>query len=243
MKQKLVKWLKDQVAQSGTKGCVFGLSGGLDSSVVGVLCQQAFPDNCLGLLLPCLSNEDDLQDGQVVAQEFAIPTKLIDLQSVFKEFYSQLAGQPYNPKENNLAIANIKPRLRMISLYYWANKMNYLVIGTGNRSEAAMGYCTKYGDAGVDLLPLASLLKTQVRQLAKELGVPEQIITKPPSAGLWSGQTDEDEMGITYDQLDEIIVGLEQNELAGLDPQLVDKVKNKMAMTEHKRCLPPFFKP
>jgi NAD+ synthase len=131
----------------------------------------------------------------------------------------------------------------MITLYYHANKLNYLVVGTGNRSEAVMGYFTKYGDGGVDICPLGGLLKSQVRELAAELGIPAKITGKKPSAGLWHGQTDEEEMGITYAVLDKIILGLEENKLAGLDQELVKKVKEKMKGTEHKRSLPPIFRP
>jgi len=117
------------------------------------------------------------------------------------------------------------------------------VVGAGNKSEAAMGYCTKYGDAGADILPLGGFLKSEVRELAEELGIPASIINKVPSAGLWPGQTDEEEMEITYAQLDKIIIGLEKNKLAGLDQKLVKKVKQKMKQTEHKRSLPPIFTP
>ncbi|MEA3493073.1 MAG: NAD(+) synthase [Candidatus Margulisiibacteriota bacterium] len=243
MIDRITDWVKQQVEGAGAKGCVFGLSGGLDSSVVGALCKKAFPESSLGLLLPCFSRGEDLKHARKVAEAFFIKTKLIDLGPAFDQFYIQLEGKVYDKKDMNLAIANLKPRLRMISLYYQANKFNYLVVGTGNRSEAAMGYCTKYGDAGVDLLPLAHLLKSQVRELARELNVPAGIIKKPPSAGLWSGQTDEDEMGITYNDLDKIIIGLENNELKGLDPRLVEKVKKTMAASRHKRCVPPAFKP
>ena len=241
MKDKLVKWIKDQVKSAGAKGCVFGLSGGLDSSVVGALCKEALPKNCLGLIMPCYSGEEDLKHALAIATKYQIPTKLVDLASPFNQLFVQLEGKSYDKKEMNLAIANLKPRLRMITLYYHANQKNYLVVGTGNRSEAVMGYCTKYGDAGVDILPLANLLKAQVRALAKELGVPQAIINKPPSAGLWSGQTDEAEMGITYDQLDKIITGLDKNDLKGLDPKLVKLVRNKLKTSEHKRNLPPGF--
>lgn len=243
MGDKIVDWIKKQVQAAGAKGCVFGLSGGLDSSVVGALCKQAFPKTSLGLLLPCFSQEEDLKHARKVAEAFSIKTKLIDLGPAFNQLYIQLEGKAYDEKDMNLAIANLKPRLRMISLYYQANKFNYLVVGTGNRSEAVMGYCTKYGDAGVDLLPLARLLKSQVRELARELNVLDEIIKKQPSAGLWSGQTDEDEMGITYPDLDKIIIGLDKNKLEGLDPKLVEKVKRAMVVSEHKRCVPPAFKP
>ncbi|MBU0502403.1 MAG: NAD(+) synthase [Candidatus Margulisbacteria bacterium] len=241
MKKKISSWLKQRVSEAGAKGCVFGLSGGVDSAVVAVLCRQAFSKNSLGLIMPCHSNPQDAADAQKVAAKFLIPTKTIELRQSFEELYSKLEGKAYDGKARGLAIANLKPRLRMLTLYYYANKNNYLVVGTGNKSEAVMGYCTKYGDAGVDLLPLASLLKTHVRELAKELGVPAEIIDKPPSAGLWAGQTDEGEMGITYAELDKIIIGLESNKLTGLDPAKVELVKVKMAVSEHKRCLPPSF--
>lgn len=241
MGDKIVNWLKKQVQAAGAKGCVFGLSGGLDSSVVGVLCKRAFPESSLGLLLPCFSQDEDLKHARKVAEQFSIQTKLIDLGPAFNQLYIQLEGKPYDKEEMDLVIANLKPRLRMISLYYQANKFNYLVVGTGNRSEAVMGYCTKYGDAGVDLLPLANLLKTQVRELAKEVGVPDEIVSRPPSAGLWSGQTDEGEMGITYNDLDKIILAMDKGDFSGLDQKLVKKVKQKLAATEHKRNLPPKF--
>jgi len=239
MINKITAWIKKQVKEAGAEGCVFGLSGGLDSSVVAALCKKVLPDNVLGLLMPCYSNERDLKDANLVANKLAVPTKIVDLQQPFNELFAQLEGQPYDSKQMNLAIANLKPRLRMISLYYQANKLNYLVVGTGNKSEAVMGYCTKYGDAGVDILPLASLLKTEVRELAKKLNIPQKIIDKHPSAGLWPGQTDEAEMAITYADLDKIIIGIEKNMLKGLDPALVKKVKDKMAQNQHKRNMPP----
>lgn len=243
MIERIVKWIEEQVKAAKAKGCVFGLSGGLDSSVVGVLCKEAFPNNCLGLLMPCFSKEEDLKDAQDFAEKFSIPTKFIDLKPAFNQLYVQLEGKSYSEQGMNLAIANLKPRLRMITLYYHANKLNYLVVGTGNKSEALMGYFTKYGDGGVDILPLGGLLKSEVRELAKKLDIPAKIVNKIPSAGLWPGQTDEGEMGITYADLDRIIIGLEKNELTGLDKKLVSKVKQKMAETEHKRSLPPVFIP
>jgi NAD+ synthase len=243
MKDKLVKWIKKQVLDAGARGCVFGLSGGLDSSVVGILCQEAFPDSCLGLLMPCFSLEEDVKDAQDLAEKFSISTRLVDLKTVCDQFHILLQGKPYDGKAMNLAIANLKPRLRMITLYYHANKHNYLVVGTGNRSEAAMGYCTKHGDTGVDILPLGGLVKSQVRKLAKELGIPDLIINKAPSAGLWPGQTDESEMGISYADLDKIILAMDKKKLSGLDKKLVTKVKQKMSQSEHKRKTPPVFLP
>jgi len=238
---KIVEWIRAKVREAGAKGCVFGLSGGLDSSVVGVLCKKAFPDNVLGLILPCYSVAEDLKDAQALAGKNMVPTKLIDLEPVLNQLFLQFEGKAYDGKEMSLAVANLKPRLRMVALYYHANKNNYLVVGTGNRSEAAMGYCTKHGDGGVDLLPLGNLLKTEVRELARELGIPEKIIQKVPTAGLWPGQTDEGEMGISYAELDKIVLGLEKNNLSGLDLKLVEKVKNRMQKTRHKFEPPPSF--
>ena len=243
MINEIVGWIRNQVQEAGAKGCDFGLSGGRDSSVVGVLCKKAFPEGVLGLLMPCFSREEDLKDAQELAEKFSIPTKLIDLKPACNQLYVQLEGRAYDGKEMNLAIANLKPRLRMITLYYHANKLNHLVVGTGNRSEAVMGYFTKYGDGGVDILPLGGLLKSEVKEMAGELGISAKIIEKKPSAGLWHGQTDEEEMGITYAMLDKIILGLEKKKLTGLDQKLVNKVNQKMAQTEHKRRMPPFFTP
>jgi NAD+ synthase len=145
------------------------------------------------------------------------------------------------PEGNAMARANLKPRLRMMTLYYFANSRGYLVAGTDNKTESFTGYFTKYGDGGVDILPISHLLKRQVRAMARALGVPEEIITKPPSAGLWEGQTDEGEMGITYEELDTIIAGIESGHTESLDPALVEKAKRMHASSEHKRRLPPSF--
>ncbi|OGB87299.1 NAD(+) synthase [candidate division WOR-1 bacterium RIFCSPLOWO2_02_FULL_46_20] len=243
MIDRLVAWIKNQVNEAAALGCVFGLSGGVDSAVVGALCKKALPDNVLGLYLPCFSQDQDLTDAKAVADKFSIPTKLVDLQPVCDQLYQQLEGKAFLHKDKSLTIANLKPRLRMVSLYYQANKLNYLVVGTGNRSEAVMGYFTKYGDGGVDLLPLGELLKSQVRELARKLGVPQQIIDKPPSAGLWSGQTDEEELGITYEELDKIIRALDSKETKGLNIEKVALVKRRIQASAHKLCPPPVYKP
>jgi NAD+ synthase len=138
-----------------------------------------------------------------------------------------------------LALANLKPRLRMTTLYHVANRLNYLVAGTGNRSEISIGYYTKYGDGGVDLLPLGSLVKSEVRALARDLGVPTRIVDKPPSAGLWLGQTDEGEMGFTYAELEEYLRGGPDS----LVPATVMKIERLVRASEHKRQMPPVFDP
>jgi NAD+ synthase len=139
-------WIKKQVEEANAKGVVFGVSGGVDSSVVSVLCKNVFPKEHLALILPCFSSKKDLDDAELVVKKFSLNYKIINLEDIFLAF-SRILG--FNQQDKELAVANIKPRLRMITLYYFANKLNYLVVGTGNKSELIMGYFTKYGDGGV----------------------------------------------------------------------------------------------
>jgi len=202
---KLAGWLREQLGRTGAKGFVVGMSGGIDSSVTVALCRKASPEATLGLIMPCYSNPNDQKDAEMVSAALGVPTELVVLDDVFELMVRKLTGRPYE-NVRDIPVANIKARLRMITLYYYAARRQYLVAGTNNRSEIVMGYFTKYGDGGVDLLPLANLLKQQVRELAQVLGIPEKIITKPPSAGLWAEQDDEKEMGVTYDELDSCIL-------------------------------------
>jgi NAD+ synthase len=233
--ERIASWIKEQVVAAGAKGCVVGLSGGVDSAVVALLCKQAFPDDTLALILPCHSQEADVEAARDLAQRFNIKHAGVELSRTFDSLYAALEGREYKG-ENDLCAANLKPRLRMAALYYHANKLNYLVVGTGNKSELIMGYFTKYGDGGVDLLPLGDLTKTEVRTLAKELGVPAEIINKAPSAGLWPGQTDEGEMGITYAELDKILAG------KGGDKQKILLVERRKRAGEHKGRPPELFR-
>jgi NAD+ synthase len=228
-------WLRAKVKESGAKGVVVGLSGGIDSSLVAVLARRAVGDNLVGLIMPCHSIPTDIEHAETLAKKFSIRTQTIDLAPVNDLMVKVL------PEGNAMARANLRPRLRMIILYYFANSLGYLVAGTDNKTESFTGYFTKYGDGGVDILPISHLLKRQVRAMARELGVPEEIITKPPSAGLWEGQTDEGEMGITYEELDTIIAGIESGNTEGLNPALVEKARRMHAASEHKRRLPPSF--
>ncbi|MFQ6071527.1 MAG: NAD(+) synthase [Methanosarcinales archaeon] len=232
----IVQWLRERVKDASAKGLVVGLSGGVDSSVTSILCKKAFPENTLGLIMPCFSNPSDIEHAILLADTFDINIKKIELTPVLETFYTQLSGETYSETYQSLAIANIKPRLRMITLYYFANKNNYLVCGTGNKSELCVGYFTKYGDGGVDLLPIGDLLKTEVRELAKYLGVPKVIIEKTPSAGLWTGQTDEHELGITYDVLDRYL------QIGEGSAEVKDTVERMIANSAHKRNTPPVCK-
>lgn len=202
--ERIVRWIQERVDEAHAQGLVFGMSGGIDSSVVAVLAQKACGNNILGVVMPCYSSPEDLEDARLVAETFGIPYRVVSLEKPFGALLETL-GETYNPR--NLPQANLKPRLRMCVLYFFANTLNYLVCGSGNRSELTVGYFTKYGDGGVDIAPLAHLTKREVREMATFLGIPERIIAKPPSAGLWPGQTDEGEMGITYEVLDRFLLG------------------------------------
>ena len=240
VEQRIVEWLRKKAKESKTNGFVFGMSGGIDSSVVAVLCKKALPDNCLAVMLPCNSHELDLTHAKLVAEKFDINYKVVNIKEPFECLLKDLENSAKGTKGNDkLATANIKPRLRMTSLYYFANKLNSLVPGTDNKTESLVGYFTKYGDGGVDILPISELFKRDVRKLAKYLGIPNEIIEKAPSAGLWNGQTDEGEMGITYDQLDDALDKIEKGKEASVEPELLEKVKSMVASSEHKRNLPP----
>jgi len=230
--EKLVLWLRERVLAGGCKGVVLGMSGGVDSSVMAVLCQRAFPQSMLGVLMPCYSSPEDEEHALAVASKFSIPTKTVVLDSVFDALLKVLPEDSADPAASQLAKANLKVRLRMLTLYYFANQLKYMVVGSGNRSELSVGYFTKYGDGGVDILPLGNLVKGQVRELASFLGIPQEIIDKPPSAGLWPGQTDEGDLGFSYDELDRYLAsGQASDEVRG-------RIESMMAAGSHKR-LPP----
>lgn len=231
--RKLTSWIGEQVKAADAKGVVVGMSGGLDSSVIAVLCKRALPRNTLGVLLPCYSSEIDLSHARLVAQEFDIATTTVTLDSIFDAVKKALPNEGFDAETEKLAQANLKPRLRMLTLYYLANRLGYLVVGSGNRSELEVGYFTKYGDGGVDILPLGNLLKSQVRELASYLGIPEQIISKPPSAGLWPGQTDEGELGISYEELDRYLMSGKASE------EVKQRIEAFSRSAAHKRCPPP----
>jgi NAD+ synthase len=241
----LSKWLGDQLSASGASGFVCGLSGGIDSAVVAALCRLAAPDGTLGLIMPCHSNPADERDAEMVATAIDIRTLRVPLDDVYNRLIETadaafaatpgLRADATDDLRARVPPANVKPRLRMTTLYLVANRLNYLVSGTGNRSEIAIGYYTKYGDGGVDLLPIGRLLKREVFELARELRLPDAIINKLPSAGLWPGQTDESEMGFTYVQLESFLVE---------GPQCVPeatarRIQHLIDVSAHKTALPP----
>jgi NAD+ synthase len=230
------QWIKNQVAKAGAKGIVVGLSGGIDSAVVAALAKRTLPDNVLGLILPCHSQKQDAEDAHLIASHLQLETITIDLSPTYDSLIAIL------PPADKKTTANLKPRLRMMSLYYYASLKNYLVAGTGNKSEITVGYFTKYGDGGADILPLGNLLKSQVREIAKELALRESIINKPPSAGLLPGQTDEGELKITYEQLDQAILEITSNRDKKTPSEIRSRVEELIEDSEHKRIPIPVFK-
>jgi NAD+ synthase len=227
----LVKFIGDSVQGAGAKGAVVGVSGGVDSAVVLGLCKRALPESTLALILPCHSDPLDKELALRVIQKFDVPWREVVLDRAYDEMMKALGESP-----SRLAMANVKARLRMIAWYYFANTHNYLVVGTGNRAELTMGYFTKYGDGGTDILPLGRLAKCQVRVMAEALGVPKEIIDRPPTAGLWPGQTDEGEMGITYEEIDRyLLTGSGSQETRTM-------IERRRAASEHKMH-PPVLPP
>ena len=249
-------WLRFQMDQVGASRLVLGLSGGIDSAVVCALSTMAAgPTRVVAAIMPIYSRPEDLRDAELVASTFEVIPRVIDLvpahdaliDAMPSDGAAGLEDANVDPQRQStrrqLALANIKPRLRMTSLYYLANRYNGLVVGTGNRTELAIGYFTKYGDGGVDVLPLGDLDKTAVRGLARALGVPEPVITKAPSAGLWEGQTDEAEIGITYDELDRVLATFPSEERdTRIDPVTMDRITALVAASEHKRRPIPVFR-
>lgn len=208
-----VAFVKQLLKESGAKGIVFGNSGGKDSALVGIICKAAC-DNTLGIIMPCSSKRNyelDARDGETLAKQFNIETRVVDLSPVKEAMLAQLASAA---EVNKTADVNIAPRLRMTTLYAIAASEGRLVAGTGNRSEAYVGYFTKWGDGAHDFNPIGDLTVTEIFEFLRYLDAPACIIDKAPSAGLFDGQTDEDEMGFKYAELDELLLTGSTNERA-----------------------------
>lgn len=238
-------FIRDHVEDAGAAGVVLGLSGGIDSAVVAALSAEALgPKRVACIFLPIEgSGARDESDARALAKGLGVEYVSRDLSKAYFELVNSLAVRDKHVK------GNLKARLRMVALYAEAARRGSLVLGTGNKSELLTGYFTKWGDGGCDLLPIGDLYKTQVRALAEELEVPDEIIKKKPSAGLWPGQSDEGELGIGYDELDQILLGLELNmadrditRRTKLPAQEVAMVRARVEGSAHKRRLPPVCK-
>ncbi len=231
MIDQLVTWIKEQITRADCQGAVVGLSGGIDSSVTAALCKKAFPETTLGVIMPCESQPQDGKDAQFLAEQLNIDYKVILLDQTYQTLLKALHNS--EAPTHKLAYANIKPRLRMTTLYFYANLTNSLVVGTDNRSELKIGYFTKYGDGGIDITPLGNLVKTEVQELARLLDIPQPIREKRPSAGLWLGQEDEVELGFGYQDLDYYILN------KSAEPAIKERIDSLAKKNNHKLKLPP----
>lgn len=233
----IVDFIRNYVAKVGVKGVVLGLSGGIDSSLVATLaCEAIGAENVLGIMLPVDAEKDakNINDARLLVEQLGMKHEVFELKKAVAAFDSL--------NLDKVARGNLAARLRMVTWYARANQENRLVLGTGNKTELMIGYFTKYGDGGTDILPIGELYKTNVWDLSRHVGVPESLINKAPSAGLWKGQTDEKEIGVTYPELDSILFlhlekGMSAEEIVswGIEKSKVEKILKMMKRTQHKR--------
>ena len=230
-----VAWIRSMVESAGVSGIIFGNSGGKDSALVGILCKAAC-DDTVGIIMPCASKRnygEDADDGRALAEQFGIETRVVDLTAVREQELEALKGVT---NLTDLSISNIAPRLRMTTLYAIGQAEGRLVAGTGNRSEAYMGYFTKWGDGAYDFNPISDLTATEVFAFLRWLGAPSSIVEKAPSAGLFDGQTDEAEMGVTYRAIDAYLTeGVATEE----DRAIIERYHSR---SEHKRRPIPTYR-
>ncbi len=243
--ENICKWIKNYVQKSGAKGIVIGLSGGIDSSITGYLCTKALSkENILSIYMPCYSSPDSGIDAKLLANNLKIKYIEIPIITIYNETLSVLNLKKEN-KNYNLIQANLKARIRMNVLYANSNALNYLVCGTGNKSELDISYFTKFGDGAVDIEPLGNYYKTEIYNMAKLMPeIPESIILKPPSADLWDSQTDEKELGFTYKFLDRTLKAIQSGDNKLLDQiniKKLNKIQNMIKSAIHKNNIPPRY--
>ncbi len=227
---------------SKSQGFVFGLSGGIDSAVIAQICAKSFKSNTLALIMPDskVSPKEETEDALHLVDSLGLDYKLIDISLIHSQFASVL-----EPEERSLG--NLRARIRASILYYYANLKNHLVIGSSDRSEYLIGYFTKFGDGSADILPIISLYKTQVKELARVLGVKESIVAKKSSPHLWKGHLAEDELGATYEEIDSVLYSMidkkrsieETVNATGIEKDKIEKIHQLYKKSEHKRILPP----
>ena len=245
-RQNIVEFIADTVDDAGAEGAVIGLSGGIDSTTTAYLAVEALgADSVHGLLMPSSVNPDaDETDAERVAEALDIEYDTVEINPIVDAFVD---AAPDHAAEDRMALGNVRVRTRAVLNYFLANAEGRIVLGTGNRSEAATGYFTKYGDQAVDCNPIGNLYKCQVRQLARDLGVPEDLVTRTPTAAMWEGQTDEEEMGLGYDDLDAILAlhvhgPLSRHatvETLDVPGSAIDRVVELYEASAHKRSMPP----
>ena len=246
----IVEFIEETIETAGADRAVLGLSGGIDSTTVAYLAVEALgPDRVHGISMPSSVNPDaDETDAERVANALDIEFDVIDINPIVDAFVD---AAPDHAADDRMALGNVRVRTRAVLNYFVANAEDGLVLGTGNRSEAATGYFTKYGDQAVDCNPIGNLYKCQVRQLARELGVPEDLVSRTPTAAMWEGQTDEEEMGLGYDELDAILAVHVDGPLSksatvrtlDVPESAVDRVVELYETSAHKRAMPPAPEP
>ena len=232
--EKRVVFIRNQLEEAGASGIIFGNSGGKDSALVGILCKMACADT-VGLMMPCTAKcnyGDDITDALMITNLFRIEKRMVDLTKTADALKFALKGATFLSES---AETNIAPRLRMAALYAIAASEGRLVAGTGNKSERYMGYFTKWGDGAFDFNPIADLTVTEIYEFLTYLDVPKRIIEKPPSAGLFDGQTDEGDMGVTYKAIDEYL------QSGVCDPEDMEIIANYHKISEHKRVNPKVY--
>lgn len=242
VEKRILRFIGDYLDKTGAKGIVVGLSGGIDSCTVAALSAKAIGGGkVLGLLLFEKETRSvrDVEHAKLVAKKFRLKTETIDITDSLQALYTSI---PVFDPSDRLSKGNIKARTRMIYNYYYANRLGRLVCGSSDKSETMMGYFTKWGDVAADISPIMDLYKTQVRKLARHMGIPKEIVEKPPSPALWPNQLAEDELGMKYEQLDLVLYGLERfmkpEEIASqlkIEECLVEKIKKRWLAAEHKR--------
>ena len=239
--QSIEVFLKNKISQSNASGVIFGLSGGIDSVVVAYLCSNVFKKNALALIMPDskISPKTETQDALKIAGDLGLDYKLLDINPIHASFSKYL-------EPNEIALGNLRARIRAGILYYYANAKNYLVVGTSDKSEYLIGYFTKFGDGSSDLMPIATLYKTQVKELAKTLGVPDSIISKKSSPHLWKEHTAKEEIGFSYEEIDPVLYCIIDKKLSldetakktGIDKTSVEKIYQLYKKSQHKRITP-----
>lgn len=239
---RIQRFIKDYAETTGMKGVVLGVSGGIDSCTVAAISARAIGgDKVLGLMLPEKETRSskDIEHAKLVAKKFHFKTEAIDITAPLEAFYSSM--RIYDPSDK-LSKGNVKARTRMIYVYYYANRLNMLVCGTSDKSETMMGYFTKWGDVAADISPIMDLYKTQVRKVALHIGIPKEVVEKPPSPALWPNQLAEEELGMRYEQLDLVLYGLEHflkpEEIADklqMEKSTVIRIERRWLSAEHKR--------
>ncbi len=235
----LIKFLQDEVYKTGLKNVVLGISGGIDSAVVAVLAKKAFGDALLGVMMPSAnSSQNSLDDALLLCDKFNIRYEKISIAPILEAYFK-------DARVSNLRIGNFSARARMSVLYDISARESALVLGTSNKSELLLGYGTLFGDLASALNPIGDLYKTQIFEFATYLSIPKEIISKPPSADLWEGQSDEDDLGYTYATIDKALEDFIDNRMseaemleAGYEQNLIKLLKEKIYKNQFKRKLP-----